>query len=132
MKGLTRLFPPALLLLNGIIYLAVAWLFVSDPIRWFDVLGVAVRGGAAVTELRAIYGGLSAGIGIALLVFACRKEWVEPGTLLLVLTYGAIVAVRSWGILVENAYNDMLLRIYIGEWLSLVMALLALFSLRRH
>jgi len=40
--------------------------------------------------------------------------------------------VRSWGILIDDAYNDFLLQIYIAEWLSLVLALLAWFSVKRR
>jgi hypothetical protein len=41
------------------------------------------------------------------------------------------VIARSWGILVEEDYNDLIFQIYIAEWLALVLSLLAVLSLRR-
>lgn len=132
MNPIMRVLPTAFLYLNGALYAYVAWLFLSDPQVWFDALGVSVRSGAELTELRSTYGGLFAGLALFLLLCAWRKDWVEPGTLLLIVTYAGLVAVRSWGILIDDAYNDFLLQIYIAEWLSLVLALLAWFSLKRR
>lgn len=132
MNSTMRVLPSTFLYLNGAIYAYVAWLFLSDPHAWFDALGISLRGGVGLTELRSTYGGLLGGFAVFLLLCAWKKEWTEPGTLLLVLSYAGLVAVRSWGILIEDAYNDFLLQIYIAEWLSLVLALLAWSSVRKR
>ena len=132
MKPIMRVFPAGFLYLNGALYAVVAWLFLGDPQLWFDALGINVRSGVGLTELRSTYVGLLGGLAIFLLLCGWKKEWVEPGTLFLVVSYAGLVAVRSWGILVDDAYNDLLLQIYITEWLSLLLALLAWFSLKRR
>jgi hypothetical protein len=132
MLPVMRILPSAFLYLNGVVYAYVAWLFLSDPQTWFEALGVSVRSEVALTELRTTYGGLFGGLAVFLLLSGWKKEWVEPGTLLLVVSYAGLVGVRSWGILVDDAYNDFLLQIYIAEWLSLVLSLLAWFSVRRR
>ena len=132
MNPIMRVLPSAFLYLNGAIYTYVAWLFLSDPLVWFDALGVSVRSGVALTELRSTYAGLFGGLSVFLLLCAWKKEWVESGTVLLVFSYAGLVAVRCWGILIDNAYNDFLLQIYIAEWLSLVLALLAWFSIKKR
>lgn len=132
MNSIMRVLPTAFLYLNGAIYAYVAWLFLSDPQVWFDALGVSLRSGVGLTELRSTYGGLFGGLAVFLLLCAWKKEWVEPGTVLLVVCYAGLVAVRSWGILIDNAYNNFLLQIYIAEWLALVLALLAWFSIKKR
>lgn len=127
-----RLLPVAFLYLNGAIYLYVAYLFLTDPRVWFDALDISLRNANGYTELRTVYGGFFAGFSIFLLLCAWKKELLEAGTMLLVISYLGLVAARSWGILYENAYNDFVLQIYIAEWFSLVLALLAWFALKRR
>jgi hypothetical protein len=130
MAGLMRVFPILFLYLNAAVYAWVAWLFLFDPQKWFEVVGVVLSNAVGWTELRAVYGGFFAGIAMFLLLCGWRRAWVEPGIALLTLTYVGLVAARSWGILVDNAYNDLILQIYIVEWCSLLLSLLALFCLR--
>lgn len=132
MNSIMRVLPTAFLYLNGAIYAYVAWLFLSEPQVWFDALGVSLRSGVGLTELRSTYGGLFGGLAVFLLLCAWKKDWVEPGIVLLVVSYAGLVAVRSWGILIDDAYNNFLLQIYIAEWLALVLALLAWFGIKKR
>lgn len=50
---------------------------------------------------------------------------------LLVFAYAGLVAARSWGVLVEQAYNATVLQVYISEWLALVLSIAAWFCLKR-
>jgi hypothetical protein len=128
---LVKTFPAALLYLNGLLYLGVAWLFVSDADAWFADLGISTRSAVGMTELRAVYVGLMAAFGLFLLLCGWKREWRLQGVLLMVLSYAGLVIARSWGILVEEDYNDLIFQIYIAEWLALVLSLLAVLSLRR-
>ncbi len=132
MSPLMRLLPVTFLYLNGAIYFYVAYLFLTDPQPWFEALEISLRDPIGYTELRTLYGGFFAGFSVFLLLCAWKKEWLEAGTMLLVVSYVGLVAARSWGILIENAYNDFILQIYIAEWLSVVLALLAWFALKRR
>lgn len=127
----TRLFPPALLLINGLLYAWVAWLFISAPLTWFRALEVSWRAPAGFTELRASYIGLMAALAAFFLLCAWRRSWQMPGLAMMAISYATLVASRSWGILVEQAYNTLILQIYIAEWFGLLLSLLALFVARR-
>lgn len=131
MNVLTRMFPPVLLALNGLIYLGVGWIFISDVAGWFEVVGVVLRSDIGYTELRSVYGGFMLAFGAFLLVCAMRKHYTAAGVLLLVFSYAGLVAARSWGVLVEQAYNATILQIYISEWLALVLSIAAWFCLKR-
>lgn len=132
MTTLMRVFPVALLYLNGVIYLWVGWLFISDPQTWLEALGVSLRSELGLTDLRAVYGGFLTGFGIFLVLCGLKRDWAGPGVWLLALSYAGLVAARSWGILVVGDYNDLVLQVYIAEWGSLVLSLLAMFCLRRR
>ena len=57
---LAKFFPAALLYLNGVLYCAVAWLFISDAQGWFSELGISTRSAVGLTELRSLYVGFMA------------------------------------------------------------------------
>lgn len=132
MPKLLRLFPACLLFLNGVVYVWVGWLFLTDPVSWFEALGITLRDDLGLTDLRATYGGFFAGLGVFLLWSGWRQDWALPATLLLTLTYAGLLGARSWGILVDGQFTDLVLQIYIAEWVSLLLALLALFCLRHR
>lgn len=131
MNVISRLFPPILLALNGLIYLWVGWLFLTETVAWFAAVGVSLRSSLGYTELRSVYGGFMAAFGVFLLVCAARKNHAASGILMLVLSYAGLVAARSWGVLIEQQYNMLILQIYIGEWFALVLSIAAWFVLRR-
>jgi hypothetical protein len=131
MKVISRLFPSALLGLNGLIYLWIGWLFLTETVAWFDAVGVSLHSSQGYTELRSVYGGFMAAFGVFLLICAFRKNHTASGILILVLSYAGLVAARSWGVLMEQQYNTLILQIYIGEWFALVLSIAAWFLLRR-
>lgn len=131
MNALIRLFPAGLLILNGLIYLAIGWLFITDVVAWFAGVGVSLRSALGYTELRSVYGGFMLAFGAFLLICGVRKSYVAPGVLLLVLSYAGLVAARSWGVLVDQQYNPLILQIYISEWLALVLSIAAWFCVKR-
>lgn len=127
----TRLFPVSLLALNGLLYVWVVWLFASDPLTWYRALEVSWRGEAGFTELRAVYVGLMGALALFFLLCAWKRDWQGPGLAMMAISYATLVASRSWGILMEQAFNTLVLQIYIAEWFGLLLSLLALFVLRR-
>ena len=64
MRLIIRHFPSVFLLLNGLIYLFLAYLFLTDAAGWFIRLGVSPSEEVGLTELRAMYLGLMFAIGI--------------------------------------------------------------------
>ncbi len=132
MSSIARLFPLILLAVNGVLYLYVAWLFISDPVDWFAALDVRLsRGSVGYTELQSVYAGLMAAMGLFFVLCAWRPTWREPGLVFMLLSYAGLVLMRSNGILIEQSYNTLILQIYIAEWLALLLAIVALFLQRR-
>ncbi len=131
MNTLARFFPPLLLALNGLIYCVIGGLFIWDPVSWFATAGIELRSAIGYTELRSVYGGFMLGFGLFQLICAWNRHYLAPGLLLFVLTYAGLVAARSWGVLIEEAYNPVILQIYIAEWCSLVLGVIAWFMLKR-
>jgi len=128
---MARFFPRALFLVNGLLYAWVAWLFAGAPRQWFGALEISWRDAAGLTELRAAYVGLMGALAVFFLLCAWRRTWLTPGLAMMAISYATLVASRSWGILVDQAYNTLILQIYIAEWFGLVLSLLALFVARR-
>jgi len=128
---IVRYYPAVLLVINGLLYLYVAWLFIIDPIVWFRALAIDLRSAAGYTELQSVYAGLLGALGFFFLLCAWQRQHQSAGILLMVISYTGLVVVRSYGILVEQAYNALILQIYITEWLALVLAVVAWFVGRR-
>ncbi len=127
----THLFPATLLVINALLYAVVAWLFISAPLEWFRALEISWRSNAGFTELRTAYVGLMGAMALFFALCAWIRDWRAPGLAMMAISYVTLVLVRSWGILVEQAYNTVVLQIYVAEWLGLVLSLLALFVIRR-
>ncbi|MGM0632328.1 MAG: hypothetical protein ACQETO_04050 [Pseudomonadota bacterium] len=127
----THLFPAALLAINAVLYAVVAWLFISAPLEWFRALEISWRASAGFTELRTAYVGLMGALALFFALCAWLRDWRTPGLAMMAISYVTLVLARSWGILVEQAYNTLVLQIYVAEWLGLVLSLLALFVVRR-
>jgi len=123
---------PALLLVNAFLYAWVALLFLLDSQTWFAAIGVEQATAAAYTELKTVYVGLMGAMAGFFAFCALRRDHLRPGVLFLLISYVGLVAGRSWGILVDGAYNSLVLQLYVVEWLALLLAALAYWWLTRR
>ena len=80
-----RHFPNVFLLLNGLIYLFLAYLFLTDATGWFIRLGVSPSQEVGLTELRAMYLGLMFAIGIFVIISSRIQAFQLPGILFLLI-----------------------------------------------
>ncbi len=117
MHSFIRYLPAAVLLLNAMAYCYLALLFVLAPEEWFAVLGIELQDPLGYTELKTMYIGLMAALGLYFIVTALRRDMQAPGLLLLIISYLLLAAVRSWGVLVDGLYDNFTLRLL---WVELI------------
>lgn len=127
-----RYYPPAFLLVNGVLYCILAWLFNADPITWFSNLAIDLQDPVGYTELKTMYIGLMGSLGIFSVLAALRTQWQETGLLLALLSYALLASVRSVGIFVEGQGTDFMLQLLAAEVLSAALAALGLWCRARQ
>ena len=129
MKAFSEFFPPIFLLLNGALYLLIAWLFGSDPQTWFAAVDISLPGAVGMTELRATYVGLLAGTGLFLIIAGMVENLQLGATLYLLFAYAGFATLRGWGIFIQRAYNDLIMQLFIAELLSVAGTIVALYCI---
>ena len=112
MAGLRRIFPALYLLLNGLVYLVLAWLFFAAPLPWFERLAVRLQDPVGYTELKTMYVALMASLGLFLLLGVLRPTLRMPALLLALLSYALLAAVRGWGIWIDGQSNALILQLF--------------------
>jgi hypothetical protein len=82
-----------------------------------------------LTELNAMYVGLLTGGGLFLLLAAMADSLQLGAMLYLLLSYCGLALLRGWGIFVHQAYNDLMVQLFIAEVLSVAGTVVALYCL---
>ena len=126
MRSVIRNFPNVFLFLNGIIYLFLAYLFLTDATSWYSRLGILPTQDVGYTELRAMYLGLMFAIGICMIMSSQLQSFQLPGVLFLLISYALLGLVRGYGIFVEGASNQLMINLFMAEVLSTILAVFAL------
>jgi len=96
-------YPAVVLWICALVFLGTAIVFTVMPQEMFAPVGLAVPGGAPLTELRAVYGGLELAIAVFLL-FCARRGGValELGLLLSFLGFSGLAAYRGIGMGIDG------------------------------
>ena len=132
MHLIIRHFPNVFLLLNGLIYLFLAYLFLTDATGWFIRLGVSPSQEVGLTELRAMYLGLMFAIGIFVIISSRLKTFQLPGLLFLLISYALLGLVRGYGIFVEGMSNQLMLNLFMAELSSTILTIVALICFKKN
>lgn len=132
MRLIIRYFPDAFLMFNGLIYLFLAYLFLTDATAWFSRLEISPSHDVGYTELRAMYLGLMFAIGIFVIFSSRYQTFKLPGVLFLLISYASLGLVRGYGIFIMGAANQLMLNLFIAEVSSTFLALLALICVLRQ
>ena len=125
-------FPTVILLVNGLLYCVLAWLFIDAPITWFARLGIELQQPLGYTELKTMYIGLMGSLGVYSLLATCVKSLQSSALLLFLLSYFALAMVRSWGIFIEGVYDDFMVQLLYTEVVSALLCGLALLVRSRN
>lgn len=126
-----RLFPVTYLLLNGVIYLLLAWIFIDQPRNWFANLGITLQDETGYTELKTMYIGLMGSLGLYFITAAELKPWRTPALGLALISYTALALVRAYGLYIEGLGNDFMGQLLLAEIVSALLAIIALYCQQR-
>ncbi len=109
----------------GLLGFGVAMLIV--PAQLLAPVGLEIEGGAAFTEIRAFYGGLEIGLGLALLFCLLRPALHRQGLQLSALCYGCVALTRAASMLLEGVGGVFL---WVALGLETVLTVASLVAMR--
>tara|TARA_B100000945_G_scaffold164164_1_gene131714 strand:+ start:537 stop:947 length:411 start_codon:yes stop_codon:yes gene_type:complete len=127
-----RYFPNVFLLFNGLIYLFLAYLFLTDASSWFIRLGISPSQEVGFTELRAMYLGLMFAIGVFVIISSRLETFQLPGLLFLLISYALLGLVRGYGMFVEGMSNQLMLNLFMAELSSTILTIVALICFKKN
>lgn len=131
MKLLFRYFPNIYLTINSIIYGVLVCLFIIDANTWFSNLGILPREQVGLTELKTMYIGLMAAIGIFSILAVLFNQLQLAGIIFALISYSMLAAVRSYGMFVDGFSSDLMTQLVLAEIISAFLALVALICRNR-
>lgn len=123
--------PQLFLLLQALALMALGLAYFIQPHEMTNLSGMLLMEPAAITDVRAYYGGLQMGLGMFLLL-ACRQPALLRGALtLLVLLYCALALARLGGLWLDGGLQQTFnLTALLFELVSAALAMLLLRRLR--
>ena len=127
MRALTRYFPQIYLIANSIVYGVLVVLFVTDANTWFANLEILPRSLVGLAELKTMYIGLMAAIGVFSILSALFNSLRLAGLIFALISYSMLAGVRSYGIFVDGVSSELMALLLSVEIMSALLALLALF-----
>ncbi|HMR06493.1 MAG TPA: DUF4345 domain-containing protein [Polyangiaceae bacterium] len=120
------------LVLCGLAFLAVGIAFLVTPVSMAAHVGITLDAVSSKSDLRAVYGGLDAGLGLFFLACAGRRSWVAPGLFAAMLCFVGLVAGRITSLTLDGAPGALVFLLFGSELLGAVGSAWGLFSLRPH
>ena len=95
------------LALMGIAFAPYGLFCLVSPQSVAGLTGMVLPNATALTEVRAMYGGLQVGLGLLFIDFAIRKRFVETGLVVLVVMLGSLALARGFGLFIDgfSSYN---------------------------
>ena len=120
-------FPTTYLTVNSIIYCVLAILFVVDTNTLFSDLGVLPQEQVGLTELRAMYVGLMAAIGLFSILAVLFRQLKLAGIIFGFISNATLAGARSYGIFIAGVSSELMEDLLMAEILSALLALIALY-----
>lgn len=120
------------LALNGLFLAGYGIYCLINPALLGELTGLVIATPAALTEIRAMYGGLELGLGAFFLLSAVLPETTRQGLFCMLLCFGGLALSRAAGLLMDGATADGYNTGAVAyEGISAVLALIALRVLQR-
>jgi hypothetical protein len=95
-----------------------------------EMLGLELGRAAAVTEIRAFYGGLELGLALFFALASTRDAWLAPALFAQAAALGGIVLARLVGVALDGGPEPLILLFAAVEGTGAMLALVALRGLR--
>jgi hypothetical protein len=113
----------AFLILSVAIWTPYAIYCIFAPDFLEGVAGLAASTSTGTTEIRAMYGGLQAGIGLFCLAALFRADWVRPALLMLCFLTGGLAVTRGLGLMIDGSASGYTLSALAFETLNAAAAI---------
>ena len=126
LRALFEHFPNIYLVANSIVYGILVFLFIVDANTWFYNLGILPSVQVGFTELKTMYIGLMAAIGVFSILAAMFSHLQLAGLIFALISYSILAAVRSYGMFVDGFSSDLMTQLLLAEIISAFLALIAL------
>lgn len=123
----TRLLP-AFVSLHAAVFLTWGVAFLAAPVTLAALLGIELRDATAVADLRAMYGGMSLGVGLFFAAALTRREWMTPALFTIAATSACLLLARIVTMIAHPAPVGLPIYVFAAMEAS---SLLALLWLRR-
>lgn len=94
------------LLVQALLLLGLGVLYFVRPEEMSNLSGMLLMAPAAITDVRAYYGGLQMGLGVFLLLAVRQGELQRAALTLLVLLYSALALARIGGLWLEGGLQQ--------------------------
>lgn len=114
--------------LSAVVWLPYALLCLLNPDFLAGAAGVSTTSPTGLSEVRAMYGGLQAGIGILALLGAARPGFTRPALLMLLCLASGLGLARMAGVIVDGSLSGYTVGALIFEGVT---AFFAVSCLRR-
>ena len=131
MNRFFKYFPNTYLTVNSIIYGLLVFLFVIDANTLFSDLRILPRDEVGLTELRAMYVGLMAAIGLFSALAALFRQLQLAGIIFGFVSNSTLAGARSYGIFVAGFSSELMLDLLMAEILTALLALVAFYCSMR-
>lgn len=100
--------PRLILALSGLAFLGFGVAFLVSPVAMADLVGLPLTTPTATTEVRAMYGGLEIGLGVALLTLLGRRDHVATGLRVALCVFAGLAAGRLTGLLLDGLWQPIM------------------------
>lgn len=114
------------LLLAALTYAGFSSSFLAAPGTMAALVGVSLAGPTADNDIRAVYGGLGAGLALFLTLSAFRAEWHRPALWVVVMTLTGMALARCLSWAVVGMPDPIAFLLHASEVLGLILGLLTL------
>jgi len=117
---------------NVVVWLPYAIYCAFNPAFLEGAAGLAAQSSTATTELRAMYGGLQAGIGALALAALLRPAFVRAAVTMLAFLCSGLASVRLMGLLVDSSASGYTIGALIFEVFNALLGLYLMSVLADH
>jgi hypothetical protein len=121
--------PRLSLRLTALVFAAFGVALLVQP-SLLEALGIELGRPAAVTEIRAFYGGLELGLAAFFALASTREEWLRPALVAQAVVLGGILLARLAGIVADGSAETLILLFAAVEAVGAGLAWAALRTLR--
>ncbi len=120
------MFQRLVLAVSALVFLGIGLVFLAAPESLLPRVNITAPPGTALTDIRAVYGGLDLGVGI-FLVFCIVRRQVRLGLAASGFTFGGLACARLIGIAIDAEQQTITYILLVAEILGTAMVMLSLY-----